>query len=66
MSFLQSLNERANASRSPQAALVPISLPAASGGLADTVREPYRVNAPLNSTFTPTTQLPPAGRPIIF
>lgn len=56
MSFIQDLMNRKGATSTPQARPVPISLPEAMSGLAGTVREPYRVGAPLNSQFTPTNR----------
>lgn len=56
MSFLQDLANRKGAASSPTARPVPISLPDAMSGLAGTVREPYRINAPLNGQFTPTNR----------
>lgn len=64
MSFIRDLANRSSIRATPQTMPIPMSLPDAYSGLAGTVREPYRTNAPLNSQFTPTNRpvLPVSGR----
>lgn len=61
MSFLQNLMNKQAKHRilNPVASPTPINLPEADSkvtGLSSSTREPFRVNLPLNSTYTPSNR----------